>query len=1406
MSVKKDLFRTPFLSFRNFKKTFPVTMSRKPTLNRRKAFLKKAIDAPAKPPPPPKPILDRRRAFLERALDVPARPSQTPQPVPLPAAAAPRERKPRLPDRRRAALERAMARDALRARRGGAGDDDQDGEEDELFQRVTPSNAFPEDPRGFMGLAERDRRPDGVRVLYFNTTTNMWETHRLFELQRDVRIPDDLPESIVVHIVHNVQLLASLNVVGGVRTSKWALPGTVALRGTRSGGLSLKVDFYLPLVNAVFTALSKFAQFPSRQYSLRVSYDVNNTRITFDTDAFIPFTLDDPEAYTNLKKCGAKLLAVSFVTGILALISDDPRDYLYGQANFRGQYDALRGDNEFTRTPVTTNSLTSFRFRLLAPIVAIEGIPKGPFVEDFIMHSYFNDRDAYMLLLSWFKRHKLTYVSFPTESACFWRSLTFAHSLRKMGETYSKKLGVEIRLDTLDDYEDLKQRVVSPLPSIVLQNKARAEMNRELIHANRRHATALKNSCTPVPDKVYPHELHDIFNRTWASKSKILKDTPVTILSTTVRNPVPGTFLGVRNLDTDLTIQEHTFVPPGVDPMRLRPRVYVWILGVHALPLVHIRHDRYIRMGEEELFNQVEIEPAMALPNMVATELLEAKAPTWGTWDIETFNDGDGVNGSTVPYSVQYKIYGENPKIFIGPSCFDDFIRSLSREPCGNLTMFAHNGQRFDNMFLLEWGIKRRKVFNAVPENPKVKVVFPELVVRHGVEKLVLGFKERTRAQGKRVTFQDSLPFAPGSLRDLARIYCPNDLQKGDLVYTDISGWDDVERLQEDITRYAVQDVVVLEKVVEHVAASFRMLTKDEEKGIPGFEIVDFMSMASFSKRLFYRYWHNPSGDEMRSIWRPSLQVDDYLRPFFFGGMVGCEVIGKYVAPEIAYVDFTSLYPCVMATESLPTGPVTVEGDKDNVRRIFTSDCFRGDGTRLLMTSYDLPYYFLTIKYRHTAETMVNGYPRPLFPHRGETKLVMFSYAVRWKRHVVTKRELEFLAKHKWLGMEIKVAGPLFTFGEAYRVYEPFITTYFEHKLQADRDMSKCTDEERPEVMARRSAVKALLNSSYGSNGMDDKTGDKYGLWVDRDGATLNSLRTILPLKHITVNERVDVNGERVRDIFGWYPGMMHLKERNIFHAIAITAIARLRTYTLIDTQVQAGAKVLYYDTDSAIVTTSYDQVLANMRQRYEVEGEEWMKLSLGDPTGNGDKILGGLTDELCGAKEHVFYGMGAKNYMLGKFRKFKGFNVKALFREKAYTIETRKVPNLDLPDEVIDADPTLGTVEKQVRVLVLKDDRPASYFEKYGKEPMKFTENDMIAYAEGRVDELLISTNSFKLGKTQLGQEDPMRGLQNYVSTKRLAIQYTKGKVGPLISEIVEVGGDRIACSYRDVVPWCDN
>lgn len=687
----------------------------------------------------------------------------------------------------------------------------------------------------------------------------------------------------------------------------------------------------------------------------------------------------------------------------------------------------------------------------------------------------------------------------------------------------------------------------------------------------------------------------------------------------------------------------------------------ILVFGGHVVPLLASKHTF---LDEYRVFNSTEIPP-----NPKRDSLPLAEELPYFTYDFETFqNELEGRAGFITPYSVQLCFDGtiESSLAFIGEHCISSFFAILCKEVCKRKNpktiLYAHNGAKFDAVFLFSWLVRNLKRFNVnrkwinyLKFEPHTSIIKSGKIISLA---LTVVSHRRKNAPRYQLIFRDSLQYALGSLDGLGKGYgLP--LEKGNLVYEDIKSFKDVEENYAEIQEYGIKDVVILHKIVSCVMKGYKEIA-------PEFPITGSATISGYAKKIFFDKFYQ--GD----IYRPSDIIQNKIRPYFKGGIVQTGIQGvcrisdppqgewnleEYLeglnGARIEDRDVTSLYPFVMANAMMPIGK-PVELNEDNwPSSLF--DCVMDFEVNQALKQLSVlgDSFFVMIEYYHEAYTE----EIPFFPvESGKEYGLLRPYIHRSnpQRTMATHFELAYILKAGGLGMKIKLLkeGYMFQPQSANKVpFEKFIRTYFEVKKNAAEAKKTAPEHLKNVLQAQISSAKLIINSFYGGFAMKP-VGTTVTFKNDSNLMFERTVETLIGVEDICRNDDDQV---MIR-----YKSLITSKFVNLFKAMTITAIARVVFYSLRKAAQDAGYDFLVGDTDSGYFLAD-DQ----FEEKVVQTDKHWK---------NG-KELGGLTSDYpddiiiaCAVVGPKVYAVQLVNKETGEVTnkiKFKGMNQNDCFGKK---------------------------------------------------------------------------------------------------------------------------------------------
>ena len=341
---------------------------------------------------------------------------------------------------------------------------------------------------------------------------------------------------------------------------------------------------------------------------------------------------------------------------------------------------------------------------------------------------------------------------------------------------------------------------------------------------------------------------------------------------------------------------------------------------------------------------------------------------------------------------------------------------------------------------------------------------------------------------------------------------------------------------------------------------------------------------------------------QLRSFIDP-LDIKDRLRPrdAFFGGRTNAIKLHHVVTAneKIRYVDFTSLYPTVNKYDRYPTGhPTVITNNFDSIHNYF------GLANITILPPKDLFH--------------------PVLPCRLDNKLIfpLCGNCAEKKQRICQCDDQDRSITGTWTTNEIvkalQMGYILVSIHEIYHfeastqydvdtgtggLFTSYVNMFLKlkqeasgwpHWVKTDADKQVYLDKYREsegitldrsnveENPALRSLAKLCLNSLWGKFAQKDNPGKST---IVTDGAEFFRL---LFDKSVEVNDFHILSEDYAQIDWKMNNDFISANDRtNIFIAIFTTAHARLRLYNILE---QLGRRVLYFDTDSVIYTSTLGQ------------------------------------------------------------------------------------------------------------------------------------------------------------------------------------------------------------------------
>lgn len=797
------------------------------------------------------------------------------------------------------------------------------------------------------------------------------------------------------------------------------------------------------------------------------------------------------------------------------------------------------------------------------------------------------------------------------------------------------------------------------------------------------------------------------------------------------------------------------------------PEGHMLVLGTHALPLIP---------AEDPLFEYERLYLGRLTPPP-DEEPKEPTLPLLMAYDLETYQIEDpvvreredaavaayadmgltiepepmqGLSGRTVVYSAQLAwgptaeeslvLFGDEPVAGILYKAAE--LLYANTEGATSATMYAHNGARFDAIFIFnevmahwpKWA--RRRARDPTSEFIIRPDIGSSIIKENGrILRLVLSLvdpHDNFHELGLVLNLVDSLQFAIGTLRSLAKGFGVA-TQKGEIPYEDIDGPASVLLYRREIEEYGRDDVLALWQIMDQVIKGGLELDPYEPISLSP-------TAAGHARRLLFgQFLEVP-------FWNPPLALEQELRKWYKGGLSEAWAMGNVVpgpGESIEQQDVTSLYPFVMSEMWVPIGEASLVHDLPEFLPEVLSDIHPGSDTAAAAEDWSIATpHFLYVLYRHREPVT---HP-PFFAMSGGGRGLVRVYCRQWTPMFVTPTEFRYLIKNDWLGMEVRFARRAYAFASSERAFRPYVEHYFRVKAEEKR-----LEKEEPEAAAmhrsKSVAAKNHLNLSYGGLVMRLITNSVETMSLSGMTETLYNLKTDELPEMLDGLTKVEELGVRQGDTaLVTMKQLMRNRLTNVFWGAEISAGARVVYYDMFYQAIRKGCRPLQGDTDSMMVLkppgVDFQKDVVN-------QNPFWRK---------GPELGGLLSDYPEGIIEtcHVAPKMYAVRYISGGKEattiKFKGYRKSDCFLRKE--------------ELVIDGQ----------RYLCLTGHRSREYLEAHGRKIHQLTFEDFKRFANGELDYILIARYQFTAGRLALATEKPGKTARRVLVVKRFRRQNNKG------------------------------
>ena len=531
------------------------------------------------------------------------------------------------------------------------------------------------------------------------------------------------------------------------------------------------------------------------------------------------------------------------------------------------------------------------------------------------------------------------------------------------------------------------------------------------------------------------------------------------------------------------------------------------------------------------------------------------------TYDFETCDSSILLTDKhdTIPYALG--LYdGEEYKEFYkseSNNIVDDFLTYIENCKYDKILLYAHNGGKFD-IYLLIKELMTRKGWCIT--------AFLEQMGR------IINLECIEYNSHKRIIFRDSYNFISCSLDDACKSFNTKTKKlEGDVNHSLINIDNcHTNKIYEYTKEYLKNDCLSLYEILDIYDA--------EINGRFGISIKNVLTNASITRKLFLKKYYS----EERPLYSLPKSIDKEIRKYYFGGRNECMTKLGYMKGKFFYLDFTSLYPHMMAINEYPYGQVE---EIDATNKEFDKNWFG----------------FVKCRFRNTNYDNI-----PLHAVLKDNKL-LFPHCDTWQESVLSTEEIKYSLNNN-LGYEYEYI-KVFNYQSKGFIFKECVEDLYKMKINAETEGKD----------ALRSIAKILNNSLYGFWGINHYNRDQIELVKIRkekatktkEEKTVEEVRQY-KLQCLLLNQKLkDYNIINKYDIYN-KTDKIKANCANVGIAAMVTSYARMYLYKLLKDIKDAGGKVYYMDTDS--IVTDYN-IYDN-----KILCDKWV--------GTGGTLLGELKNE----------------------------------------------------------------------------------------------------------------------------------------------------------------------------------
>lgn len=606
------------------------------------------------------------------------------------------------------------------------------------------------------------------------------------------------------------------------------------------------------------------------------------------------------------------------------------------------------------------------------------------------------------------------------------------------------------------------------------------------------------------------------------------------------------------------------------------------------------------------------------------------------TFDLETCDTEEtkqDKNNTTV-YALGYYNGNEYKEIYKteedkDKNVLSKFLEYLYNKEQGKKIIYAHNGGKFDTYLLLKEVLKGNLFTVTSYLDSNGRILNMTIVENYK-------WDGKHKRKPKEYIFRDSLNLISGSLDNACKSFNPKTKKlTGDVDHNKININNCYTKKIYDYTKeYLKNDCVSLYEILT-------MFSKTINKAYK-FHINEVMTNASIARRVFL----TKHDHEKYPLYTLDRDTDRQLRKYYFGGRNECMTKLGYHKGKFYYVDFTSLYPYVMAIYEFFYGKMEKIVLKENAK--FNNEWFG----------------FVKVQFRHKKKDEI-----PLHAIVKDGKLV-FPYVDNWTEAIISTEEIKYSIENK-LGYEYKYI-EVFNWKKKSNYFKPIIDELYKMKIDAQKDGNK----------ALRQTGKIIINSTYGFFGIN---------FLERSQTKIINERC--SKKNATDEQKKElINNKRMCRFYGYLfdqklkdhqeagkydiyqiEDVIKCKCANVGIASMVTSYARMELYKLLKAIKDKGGNIYYMDTDSVI--TDYNIYDDNSFNSFIGSGGD----KLGELTNEAlDQYIAEIKDLYMDKIKNENPELKSKKYGWDKEKLSEIYNVKYKKKVNKYIQKTYKMSDKD--------------------------------------------------------------------------------------------------------------------------------